>query len=76
VGIDDSAAGQGSVRFRVLLDGREAFVSPILRGGDPPLPVSVDLGGAKLLELLVDYADRADVMDRADWLDARMVGSD
>ncbi len=73
LGIDDSTDGQGSVRFRVLVDGREKYVSPILRGGDPPVPVSVELAGAKRLELVVDYADRADVLDHADWLDARIV---
>ncbi|MEN6459614.1 MAG: NPCBM/NEW2 domain-containing protein [Thermoguttaceae bacterium] len=72
VAIDDSAAGGGSVRFHVLVDGREQFVSPILRGGDRPAPVSVDLTGAKRLELIVDSADRGDVLDRADWLDARI----
>ena len=60
------------MRFRVLVDGQEKFASPILRGGDPPVPVSVDLTGAKKLELVVDYADRADVLDHADWLDARI----
>ncbi|MCD4727418.1 MAG: NPCBM/NEW2 domain-containing protein [Pirellulales bacterium] len=73
VGIDDSTDGRGSVRFRVLVDGRERYVSPILRGGDPPVPVLVELTGAKRLELVVDYADRADVLDHADWLDARLV---
>jgi hypothetical protein len=72
VGVDDSTAGQGSVQFRVLVDGSEKFASPILRGGNPPVHVSVDLTGAKKLELLVDYADRADVLDHADWLDARL----
>ncbi len=70
--IDDSAAGGGSVQFRVLVDGREKFKSPTIRGGDPPMPISVDITGAKQLELIVDYADRADVLDRADWLDARL----
>ncbi len=73
VGIDDSTGRRGSVRFRVLVDGREKYVSPILRGGEKPVPVEVDLTGAKRLELVVDYADRADVLDRADWLDARIV---
>jgi hypothetical protein len=72
VAIDDSTAGQGSVIFRVLVDGQERFISPIIRGGDAPVPISVDLRGAKKLELQVDYADRADVLDHADWLDARL----
>jgi hypothetical protein len=39
----------------------------------PPVPVSVDLGGAKRLDLVVDFADRADELDRANWLNARLV---
>ncbi len=73
IGIDDSTAGQGSVQFRVLVDGQERYVSPIIRGGNPPLPVSIDVTGGKQLELIVDYADRADVQDHADWLNARVV---
>jgi hypothetical protein len=72
VGIDDSTGRRGSVIFRVLVDGQERFTSPILRGGDAPVPVSVDVRGAKKLELIVDYADRGDVLDHADWLDARL----
>ena len=72
VGIDDSTSSRGSVIFRVLVDGHERFASPILRGGDAPVPVSVDVRGAKKLELFVDYADRADVLDHVDWLDARL----
>jgi len=73
LGIDDHTAGQGSVRFLVYVDGRRQYASPIVRGGDEPTAVSVDVAGAKRLDLIVDYADRADVMDRADWLEARLV---
>ena len=70
--IDDSTDGGGSVRFHVLVDGQERYASPILRGGDPPVPISVDISAGRLLELIVDYADRADVLDHANWLDARL----
>jgi len=73
LGVDDSTGGRGSVRFRVLVDGQEKFASPILCGGQPPVPGRVDLQGAKRLELVVDYADRADQLDRANWLDARLI---
>jgi hypothetical protein len=73
VGIDDSTGGRGSVQFRVLVDGREKFASPIVRGGDAPLSVSVDVTGGEKLELVVDHADRGDVLDHADWLNARLV---
>jgi len=70
--LDDCAGRQGSVVYRVLVDGKQKYVSPVLRGGDQPLSVSVPLEGAKRLELVVDYADRADVLDRANWLRARL----
>ena len=73
LGVDDHTGGRGSVRFRVFVDGRQKHASQTVRGGDPPLSVSVDLAGAKRLDLVVDYADRADELDHADWLDARLV---
>jgi hypothetical protein len=73
VGVDDATERRGSVQFRVLVDGREKFASAIVRGGDPPLPVAVDVTGAKKLELVVEYGDRADVLDWANWLNARLV---
>jgi hypothetical protein len=72
LGIDDSTSTRGSVQFRVLVDGRERYTSPIIRGGQLPVPISVDIHGAGKLELVVDYADHADVLDHADWLNARL----
>jgi len=37
------------------------------------VPVWVDLEGVKRLDLIVDFADRADELDRADWLRARLI---
>ena len=75
--LDDAAKGRGSVVFGVYLlrDGKwaEAYKSGIVRGGESPQPVSVDLRGAQGLTLTVDYADRGDELDYADWLDARLV---
>ncbi|MHB1035177.1 MAG: NPCBM/NEW2 domain-containing protein [Pirellulales bacterium] len=73
VAVDDAAAGRGSVVFRVLVDGREQYASPIVRGGEPPTAVSVGLAGAKEITLVVDYADHGDELDYADWLNARFV---
>jgi hypothetical protein len=77
VAVDDSAGKKGSVTFGAYVE-REgqwtaAFTSGILRGGDPPQPVSVDLDGAQGLTLTVDFADRGDELDHADWLDPRLV---
>jgi alpha-galactosidase len=71
VGLDDAAAGGGSVVFRVFLDGKEAASSGIVRGGEPPREMTVELHAAKTISLVVDFADRGDVLDRADWLEAR-----
>lgn len=73
LGIDDSTGGRGSVVFRVLVDGQSKYSSGPVRGGAPPVPVSIDLAGAKRLELVVDYGEQADVLDHADWLGARLV---
>jgi len=73
LGIDDSTDGGGSVRFRVYVDGEERQGSQIVRGGQRPVPISVDLKDARRLDLIVDFADRADQLDRADWMDARLM---
>lgn len=73
VGVDDSAGPLASVVFRVLVDKQERFASPPLGRGDAPVPVDVDLSGAKLLILIVEFGARGDVQDSADWLDARLL---
>ena len=81
VGIDDTAGLGGSVVVRVrpaadAAPGRDAFVSPVLRGGERPLDVRVDLGSATAVELVVEPADGGDVLDRVLWLDPRVVVPD
>lgn len=76
IGIDDSAASSGSVVFRVYTseDGKKwnsAYESPVVRGRDQPLPIDIPLEGIRGIALVVDYADGADVLDRANWHDAR-----
>ncbi len=73
VGIDDSTDGRGSVGFRVFVDGAQKYASPPIRGRMPPQAISIELVGAKRLDLVVDYGEAADVMDHADWLNARLV---
>ncbi len=73
LGIDDSTAGRGSVAYRVLVDGQQKAAGGPIRGGEPPTALSVDLAGAKRLQLIVDYGQRGDLLDHADWLNARLV---
>ncbi|MEV0962590.1 sigma-70 family RNA polymerase sigma factor [Streptomyces sp. NPDC049910] len=53
VGIDDMTLGLGAVRFSVYADGVRRWRSPLLRGGDPAVPVSVGLTGSETLRLVV-----------------------
>jgi hypothetical protein len=74
----DQRAPRGSVIFRVYVDIGDGkwqlrHASETIRGGIKPTPVSVDVAKAKRVSLIVDFADRADEWDRADWLDARFV---
>jgi len=71
--LDDAAGEGGSVRWRVYVDRQKRFESDVVRGQEAPVPVRIDLRGAKRLDLIVDFADRTDQLDRADWLDARLI---
>lgn len=76
--IDDSAGAAGSVAFRVFVDTGDGrwqprYASGAQRGGEPSTAMSVDLAGAKRISLLVEFADRGDQQDDADWLNARLI---
>lgn len=70
VGIDESAGGRGTVRFRVYVDGKVRFDSGVLRGGAPAKDVDVDLSGAKPAILWAGSAGDGIDYDHADWADA------
>jgi len=75
--IDDVTNGHGSVVCRVYVDRtgdwQQVYESPVLRGGDVPVPFSIDVQGANRLSLIVDAAERGDVMDHVNWINARLV---
>jgi hypothetical protein len=74
VGVDDSAEGRGSVLFRVMLDGKPAWSSPLLTGKNDPVTVEpIDVSSARVLTLIVEFGTFGDVLDHADWGDARLV---
>jgi len=78
IAVDDAAERAGSVVFRVYLEAaggtwQAAYESKIVRGGDAPQFVRVELGSAERLALVVDMADHGDARDWADWLNARFV---
>ena len=71
VGVDDETQGLGSVIFQVWLDGKPVAKSALLRGGDNPKLIEVDLTGAKQMLLIVDEATDGMDSDHADWADAK-----
>ena len=71
--LDDRVGNSGSVVYRVFVDRAEKYASPVLRGDSPILPISVDISGGKAISLIVDFAERGDELDHADWLNARLV---
>ncbi|MFO7902818.1 MAG: NPCBM/NEW2 domain-containing protein [Pirellulaceae bacterium] len=76
--IDRRAGPRGSVVFRVYAENgegewRKVFESDIVRGGQSPVPMRVDLENAVRIALIVDFADRADQWDHANWLNLRLV---
>lgn len=73
VGVDDEKSGHGSVVFEVHVDGKKVADSGVLKGGDAPKPISVDLTGAKRLVLLVEDAGDGIDSDHADWAGALIV---
>ncbi|MGC3968064.1 MAG: NPCBM/NEW2 domain-containing protein [Pirellulales bacterium] len=73
VAIDDETQGLGSVTFRVFVDKEERYRSEIVRGGQTPEPIEVEVSGGATLSLVVDFADHGDELDHADWLNARFL---
>jgi len=71
VGVDDeTGGGNGSVVFIVRDNRKELFRSPIMKGGDKPLNVDINLKGVEYLHLLVNDGGNGIGFDHADWADA------
>jgi hypothetical protein len=80
--LDDAAGDRGSVIYRVFVDRAAAgespqwkleYESPAIRGGAARHSLRVDVSGGERLALVVDFADRGDECDYANWLLARLV---
>lgn len=74
VGIDDSAGERGSVRFRVIGDGKPLFDSGVVSRRTPPKELDLDLTGVKRLLLQVTDAGDGHNSDHADWAEAYFIG--
>jgi hypothetical protein len=74
VGLDEVTGRNGSVRVRVLVDGKEQDIGlkDDLRPG-VVLPVRVGVKGARELTLVVDFGEGGDVGDHVNWVDPRLI---
>ncbi|TGA83845.1 NPCBM/NEW2 domain-containing protein, partial [Streptomyces sp. MZ04] len=71
VGVDDMTMGLGKVRFSVFADDVRLWQSPLIKGGDPAVPVQVNLTGRKSIRLVVEPHSPFDTGALADWAQSR-----
>lgn len=72
VGVDDMTLGLGAVRFSVYGDGGRLWRSPVVRGGDPAVPVTVGIGGRRTIRLVVEPHTPFDTVAVANWAQSRI----
>ncbi|MGL4941755.1 MAG: NPCBM/NEW2 domain-containing protein [Thermoguttaceae bacterium] len=70
---DNTAGGRGSVRFSLVVAGKEIWKSAILREGMEPISVRENLAGATTFELRIDDGGDGISHDQADWGEVRVV---
>ena len=74
VGVDDQTAGRGTLGIQVFVDNQLKTKTPVLRGGQPPHCLEVDLPqGARQLRLVIDDAGDGYGYDDADFVNAGFV---
>ncbi|WP_075031349.1 sigma-70 family RNA polymerase sigma factor [Streptomyces mirabilis] len=71
VGVDDLTLGLGQVSFSVYADGVRLWQSPLVKGGEPAIPVHVNLTGRKTVRLAVEPDTRFDAVALADWAESK-----
>ncbi|MCC6508995.1 MAG: NPCBM/NEW2 domain-containing protein, partial [Pirellulaceae bacterium] len=71
----DLALGSASCKVMLARNGQlsDAFQSVVLRHGDKPVSIDLDVTDAQLIVLLVDPADESTLGDHVLWQDARVV---
>ncbi|MFF6802300.1 sigma-70 family RNA polymerase sigma factor [Streptomyces sp. NPDC012616] len=75
VGLDDLTLRLGGVAFSVYGDGTRLWSSGVVRGGEPAVPVHVDLVGRTTVRLVVEPRDALGSVALADWAASRFTCS-
>ncbi|WP_199814362.1 NPCBM/NEW2 domain-containing protein, partial [Streptomyces sp. NRRL WC-3774] len=71
VGVDDMTLGLGKVYFSVYADGVRLWRSGLVEGGDPAVPVHVNLAGHRTVRLVVEPHSPFDDLMLADWAESK-----
>ncbi|MET8453337.1 sigma-70 family RNA polymerase sigma factor [Streptomyces sp. NPDC005209] len=72
VGVDDLTLRLGKVSFSVYADGTRLWESGTVKGGDPAIPVHVNLTGHRTVRLVVEpHSNVLDSAALADWAESR-----
>ncbi|WP_394201033.1 NPCBM/NEW2 domain-containing protein [Shewanella waksmanii] len=67
VGVDDEVGSNGSIQFKVFLDGQLAYQSPLMFGGDVAQDIDLSVNGVNQLTLVAtDGGDNIN-FDHANW---------
>ncbi|MFI6055206.1 beta-galactosidase [Streptomyces violascens] len=72
VGVDDETGGGGSVAFSVLADGRPVATTAVLRGRQAATPLTADVSGAQVIDLVVTDGGDGNGLDHGDWAGAAL----
>ncbi|MFJ8109935.1 sigma-70 family RNA polymerase sigma factor [Streptomyces sp. NPDC096132] len=75
VGVDDLTLKLGKVSFALYADGVRLWTSGAVKGGDPAVPVHVDLGGRETVRLVVEPHSHVDGVALADWAESKFTCS-
>ncbi|MDQ0960813.1 RNA polymerase sigma factor (sigma-70 family) [Streptomyces sp. B4I13] len=75
VGLDDLTLRLGGAAFSVYGDGTRLWSSGVVRGGEPAVPVHVDLVGRTTVRLVVEPRDALGSVALADWAASRFTCS-
>lgn len=76
VGVDDAASRDiARLVFKIVGDGKTLWKSDVMKQGQAPVPVDLDVKGVKTLLLKADAAGTGVAYAHADWADAQLLVS-
>jgi hypothetical protein len=73
VGLDDVAGPRATVQFIVYLDGKKSYESKIIKWGDEPEMINLNVENTKEMKLVLNDGGDIHILDRADWGGARLI---